>query len=164
MFSKKLTNSCTLLTSQLGHHIALVWKRGDHFISSHKPEKTYKSLEEISTEFAEQLTEKTSDKEEAINQVLNYPIKHDSAFEISDTPYPTYKSKENSNVVFAAGWWIVHFSTAYRVGLSPKVSTLDELCQGPFKDKISANINLNVINKRKATEEIISEVVNVPHD
>lgn len=157
MFSKKLTDNTYILTSQLGHHISLVWKRDEIFISSHKPDRTYNSLKEIATEFAEYLTEKSTDKEEIINHIFNYPIKHDTQFEITNTTYPTYKSKEGSNVVFAAGYWVIHYNGAYRVGLSPKVSTLDELCQGPFLDKFSANVSLNVINKRKATEEIFAE-------
>ena len=157
MFSKKLTNSCWLLTSQLGHHVSLVWQRDDLFISSHKPDRTYSSLTEIASEFAEYLTEKNIDKEEVTNKILNYPIKHNTSFEISEAPYITYKSKEGSNTIFAAGYWVIHYNGAYRVGLSPKVITLDELCQGPFMDKFSANVSLNVINKRKATEEIISK-------
>lgn len=153
MFSKKLTDHTYLLTSQLGNHVALVWQRGDLFVSSHKSNVTYNSLDEIAYEFAETLIEKSTDKEEIINDVLGYPIKHTEAFEISDIPYPIYKNKENSNVVFAAGYWVLHNNDAYRVGLSPKVSTIDEMCQGPFKDKFSANVSLNNISKRKDYDE-----------
>ena len=157
MFSKQLSDSCWILTSALGHHVALVWQRDDLFISSHKSDRTYNSLHEIASEFSEYLTEKSADKEEVINKVLDYPIKHDKAFDISESPYPTYKSKENSNITFAAGYWVMHVNGGYRVSLSPKVSTLDELCQGPFMDKFSANVSLTSTNKRKATNEIISE-------
>jgi hypothetical protein len=164
MLSKKLTNNTWLLTSDLGHHVSLVWKREDSFISSHNPKKLYKNLEEISTEFAEQLTEKVVDKDEATSMVLDYPTKHDVAYEISGSPYPTYKTKENSNVIFAAGYWILHFNGTYRLAISPKISTLDELCQGPYRDKFTANVNLTTINKRKATEEIISNYTSEQND
>jgi len=157
MISKKLTNNTYLLTSQLGHHVALVWKRDNSFISSHKSDRTYESLQEIATEFAENLTEKVIEKEEGSNKLFNYPVKHDTQFDISENPYPTYSSKEGSKVVFAAGFWVIHYNGAYRVGLSPKVSTLDEQCQGPFLDKFSANVSLNQLIKRKASEEILTE-------
>ena len=157
MFSKKLTDNTFLLTSQLGHHVALVWKRDNNFISSHRSDKVYESLNEIASEFAEYLTEKSTDKEEVTNKLFNYPVKHDTQFDISENPFPTYSSKEGSKVVFAAGYWVIHYNGAYRVGLSPKLSTLDDLCQGPFLDKFSANISLNQLNKRKASEEILSE-------
>jgi hypothetical protein len=156
MLSKKLTNSCWLLTSSLGTHTALVWQRGDAFISSHRTDRTYANLEEIAREFAEPLTEKSEIKEEIISRVLEYPTRHTTAFDISAEPFPTYKSKENSSVTFAAGYWVIHFNGAYRITLSPKVSTLDDLCVGPFLDKFSANVSLNTCNKQKETDKIIS--------
>ena len=158
MFAKPLTQNTWLMTSDLGHHISIVWRRENVFVSTHNHEKIYQSLKQIADEFAETLQEKNTEKEESISEVLGYPIKHSVAFEISEIPYPTYKSKEGSAVTFAAGWWVLHYNGAYRVGLSPKVSTIDELCAGPHKDKFSANVTLNTTNKRKISDERLSEI------
>lgn len=158
MFAKPLTQNTWLLTSELGHHVSIVWQRENVFVSTHNNEKIYDSLNQIAAEFAETLIEKNNEKEESINEVLGYPIKHDVAFDITEGKYPTYKTKEGSAVVFAAGWWVLHYNGAYRVGLSPKVSTLDDLCVGPHKDKFSANIALNTTNKRKISDERLTEI------
>jgi hypothetical protein len=164
MFAKPLTQNTWLLTSELGHHISIVWRREDVFVSTHNNERVYQNLKQISDEFAETLVEKINDKEVSTYEVLGYPTKHDAAYEITEGKFPTYKSKEGSTVVFAAGWWVLHYNGAYRVGLSPKVSTLDDLCVGPHKDKFSANVTLNTVNKRKMSDERLIELTESPEE
>ena len=153
MLSKQLTPNSILLTSDLGHHISLVLKRDDSFISMHNTEKVYKSLEEIAKEFNEKLMvkEEESNNTSDIN-VFGYPIKHDVAYEQLDgtetAKYPSYTVELGSKTRYAAGWWVLFSEGPLRLALSPKTSTLTNESKGPFMDKFTANVVLNNENKK----------------
>lgn len=139
MIGKQLTPNSWLLTLDIGSHAALAFKRGDVFVSTHTSEKAFETLDDIAKDFGEKFTEKKK-KKEALKEILNFPIKHEEAFDIEEQPYPSYKLKENSNVRYAVGWWVCNFDSGVRVGISPKVSTLDENSKGPFKTKFDATV------------------------
>lgn len=73
-------------------------------------------------------------------QVHNLPIKHESAVDVQQTPYVSYKKTPSSDTRFAAGYWILKFSTGWSGSLSPKCDTLAEYeHQGPFQSKLEMN-------------------------
>jgi len=74
------------------------------------------------------------------SHVHNLPIKHDQAQDVQTLPYVSYKKTLSSDTRFAAGYWILKFSTGWSGSLSPKCATLTEYeHQGPFQSKLEMN-------------------------
>ena len=72
--------------------------------------------------------------------VHNLPIKHEVAVDVQMEPYVSYKKTVSSDTRFAAGYWILKFSTGWSGSLSPKCHTLSEYeHQGPFQSKLEMN-------------------------
>lgn len=72
--------------------------------------------------------------------VHNLPIKHDAALDVQMKPYVSYKKTQTGDTRFAAGYWILKFSTGWSGSLSPKCDTLSEYeHQGPFSSKLEMN-------------------------
>ena len=148
MIAKKLTNHSYLIRNQLNENMGLVFERDGTFIFT-KDGEAYENLEAIAKKYFEILIIKSNDekKVEPI-EVLGYPVKHTIVFDIENEPYPTYTTKEGSKIRFAAGWWVIPFEGGWRAGLSPKITTLIEGSDGPYRDKFSANTKMNIISKR----------------
>lgn len=87
-------------------------------------------------------------------QVHNLPIKHESAVDVHMTPYVSYKKTQSSDTRFAAGYWILKFSTGWSGSLSPKCDTLSEYeHQGPFQSKLEMNTILAQRNSEFKREQ-----------
>lgn len=87
-------------------------------------------------------------------QVHNLPIKHDAAQDVLMTPYVSYKKTLTSDTRFAAGYWILKFSTGWSGSLSPKCDTLSEYeHQGPFQSKLEMNTILAQRNSEFKREQ-----------
>jgi hypothetical protein len=87
-------------------------------------------------------------------QVNHLPIKHDSAVDVQETPYVSYKKVITSDTRFAAGYWILKFSTGWSGSLSPKCDTLAEYeHQGPFQSKLEMNTILAQRNSEFKREQ-----------
>lgn len=72
--------------------------------------------------------------------VHNLPIKHDQALDVQTQPWISYRKNAQSDLRFAAGYWILKFSTGWSGSLSPKCTTLQEYeHQGPFQTKLEMN-------------------------
>lgn len=147
MKARKLTENSFILTSDLGNNVALVFKRDESFISSHDTTQIFLSLEQIAQCFNEKLIFEEVE-EKAIEKILfDYPIKHDFFIEENEKPFPSYKIKNDSKVVYAAGWWVIPHESGYRLALSPKVLTINNKCYGPYKTKFLANAQMNYVLK-----------------
>ena len=81
-------------------------------------------------------------------RVHNLPIKHDVAQDVQMTPFVSYKKTMSSETRFAAGYWILKFSTGWSGSLSPKCATLAEYVhQGPLQTKLEMN---NILPQRNS--------------
>jgi hypothetical protein len=97
---------------------------------------------------------KVSAEPEKQTHVNNLPIKHDVAVDIHTTPYVSYKKTLTSDTRFAAGYWILKFSTGWSGSLSPKCDTLTEYVhQGPFSSKLEMNTILAQRNQEFKREQ-----------
>lgn len=86
--------------------------------------------------------------------VHNLPIKHDAAQDVQLQPYVSYKKTLNGDTRFAAGYWILKFSTGWSGSLSPKCMTLTEYeHQGPFSSKLEMNTILAQRNSEFKREQ-----------
>ena len=143
-----LTENSWLATSDLVGNIGLVFKRDDCYISTHNSDKVYSSLKEIATEFNEKLSEKSLEEDKSKLSVFGYPIRHDVMFDPkNDNNIPSYKTKEDSDIRYKAGYWILYTDYKYRVAFCPKESTITEECTGPYKDLFNARVILGNIQK-----------------
>jgi hypothetical protein len=85
----------------------------------------------------------TSTSKPTVSLVHNLPIKHDHAHNVETAPYVSYTKTHTSTVRFAAGHWIIQFSTGWLGSLSPKLTTLQEHAhEGPFQSKLEMNTRL----------------------
>lgn len=136
MIIRRLTNSTYLLSSEFLGHIGLVFIRGDRYLFSGN-NKVYSSFEEISQEINEPDIIWKSEIQRNNISIDGYPIKHSEYFNYKDGKY---QSKKSSDILYYTGWWIINNSY---ISLSPKVSTINDACRGPFKDRFTANCELN---------------------
>lgn len=151
MIGKQLTENTWLFTSDLGNHVSLVFKRENYYISSHDTSKVFSNLSEIAEEFSEKLIEKSIQDEKEKIDVFGFPVRHSEIFDArNDDNRPTYKTKEDSDIRYVAGHWVLYAEGKYRTAFCPKESTINENCLGPYRDKFSANITLS--NKKKTNE------------
>ena len=149
MKTLQLTENCYLLSSDHHGNVGLVFKRDDMFISTHNSEKIYASLQDIAKEFNEKLTERTVQEEKSKIEIFGFPVRHSEMFDPQFIDnVPTYKIKEDSDIRYVAGHWVLFSDGKYRTAFCVKESTITPECQGPFKDAFSAKISLNNVNSR----------------
>jgi hypothetical protein len=106
--------------------------------------KQFPNIKNLESELNGQIVWVTPKMEERdvnkTHHVHNLPIKHDAAHDVHMTPHVSYKKTELSDTRFAAGYWILKFSTGWSGSLSPKLDTLAEYAhQGPFSSKLEMN-------------------------
>jgi hypothetical protein len=143
-----LTENSWLATSDMVGNIGLIFKRDDSYISTHNSDKIYTSLKEIADEYHEKLEEKQLEENKINLDVFGYPIRHDIMFDPkNDNNVPTYKIKEDSNIRYVAGYWVVYTDYKYRTAFCPKESTISKECLGPYKDLFNARAILNTVQK-----------------
>ena len=83
-------------------------------------------------------------QERAVTHIGKFPIKHRDAIIISDNP-PLYN--RGGNIIFAAGFWGLHYPNGWSLTFCPKKDTLDSYESiGPFCDRLEAQIVLNSKN------------------
>jgi len=149
----------TWIVSDLGQRLGLLSKQGDStFVFLGKGTMTHvNTIPELETLLKGQIHwEKTKTEPDTVKQthVHNLPIKHDQAVDVQMVPMITYKKTETSETRFAAGYWILKFSTGWSGSLSPKLATLQEYeHQGVFSSKLEMNTMLaqkNAEFKRKS--------------
>ena len=109
------------------------------------------SLEEIEEQFAlfssnpiETITSKT----EVQKDCYGYPTKHTPYNSVYDVQHklPLYSKSQNSNNMYAAGYYCVKFPKGWVKGFCPKLSTIAENeYRGPFK---------TVIEQRKVFSDV----------
>jgi hypothetical protein len=105
---------------------------------------TYATLKDLEQVLGKQIhfqkPSPTTTQTVTVTHVHNLPIKHDSAHNMEMEPCVTYTKTVTSGVRFAAGYWIIKFSTGWMGSLSPKLATLQEYEHvGPFSSKLEMN-------------------------
>lgn len=154
MIAKRLTENSYLLTNSLNDICSLVLQRGKVYLNTSNLQ-VYDSLEDIAETYGENkitITEiqepETFDKE-----IYEYPIKHGEYYEISETELNgnrayQYKTREGSEVIFVAGWWIVPKGSYNRMVMSPKLTTINEESVGPYKTKFECTAHFTQMNRQ----------------
>ena len=107
---------------------------------------TFKELElKLGGNLVLEEVEKTAELE--VGEVEGFPIKHNSAFEITNEKYPSYVKTSGSNNRFAAGYYGILFNYGWVTSYCPKVTTLnDNEWIGPFKTRLEM---LSAISAKK---------------
>jgi len=83
-------------------------------------------------------------------EVYEYPTKHTPYNAVLDVKHkiPLYSKSPNSNNMYAAGYYIVHFPKGWVKGFCPKLSTLaNNEFQGPFKSVMEQRQAFSNVNK-----------------
>ena len=83
-------------------------------------------------------------------EVYGYPSKHTPYNAVLDVKHkiPLYAKSPNSNNMYAAGYYIVHFPKGWVKGFCPKLSTLaNNEFQGPFKSVMEQRQAFSNVNK-----------------
>lgn len=92
--------------------------------------------------------------------IKGHEIAYDEAIpiEITDERYredvPLYLKTESSDVLYAAGWYAIHFDKAWKHGHGPKLQTLLTYgFEGPYKTEMECRKELKRLNKEKRKNE-----------
>ena len=151
MEAKKLTETCYMVTDSYGNELGLAMIRDMGVLFTHDLD-FYGSIEALAEKYNEKLfyTELPS-SEDVVKEIGGYPIKHDvyCEEEWQDTHY-VYKTREGSNVLFCAGWWVISTDSIHRAALSPKLSTVSDTSVGPFKSRFDCQAEVTRLNKEKS--------------
>jgi len=150
MEAKKLTTNSHLITDSYGNKLGLTFSMNGSVLFTYDLNK-YPSIEDIAKSMDEKLvyTElHTTDK--SVKELFGYPIKHDQYFNESQSDnLVIYTTRQESDVYYIAGWWVVGTDSIYRATLSPKLKTVTEDSIGPFKDKFDCQAEVTRLNKKK---------------
>ena len=106
-----------------------------------KPEETNETKKET--------TENTTS---AKKEIYGYPTKHIPHNAVLDVKHkiPLYTKSINSNNMYAAGYYIVHFPKGWVKGFCPKLSTITQnQFQGPFKTVMEQRQAFSNVNKNR---------------
>ena len=154
MEAKKLTNNSYLLTDKYKNRLGLVFEKDNKFFYTYNSE-TYDTIDDIAKSIGEKVVyTEIAVFEDTKKGIDDYPTKHNDCIEpkkvlINSKEVVIYRARENSSLWFCAGWWVIPSDSVYRVSLSPKQKTITEDCVGPFKDKFTAQAELNRINHER---------------
>lgn len=162
MEAKKLTNNSYMIIDKFNNRLGLAFINDSNVYYSYNDQE-YNSIEDIAKSIDETVTYTeiaTFEKDKSI--IEDYPVRHDIVYDPSHTQVQlslnnnvwawTYKTREESTIYFCAGWWVIliESSGVYRVSLSPKIKTItDNTSIGPFKDKFTAQAELNRVNNER---------------
>jgi len=156
--AKQLTeNSWMLKDVKLDKSIGMVRKSdlGRYVIFGIKT--SFDSLEEVAAHFGGELVELDDEEVQEILEpkfINGYPVKHREAFEteskeIKGVIVETYKNKEKSRKVFAAGWYGMKFKNGLVNCFCPKFSTLENSdFIGPYKNEIDLEFEVKKYNNQ----------------
>ena len=93
------------------------------------------------------------DKDDTVKkQIYGYPTKHAPHNAVLDVKHkiPLYTKSVNSNNMYAAGYYIVHFPKGWVKGFCPKLSTITQNeFQGPFKTVMEQRQAFSNVNKNR---------------
>jgi hypothetical protein len=154
MEAKKLTNNSYIIIDKYKNKLGLVFEKDSKFFYTYNNE-WYDSIDDIGKSIGEQVAyTEIASFEDVKKGIEDYPIKHDDCIDpkqvlINTKEVWVYRARENSSLIFCAGWWVIPSDSVYRVSLSPKQKTISEDCLGPFKDKFTAQVELNRVNHER---------------
>ena len=115
---------------------------------SGNPKKSFKKFDPTKSKGKKTVViEKTIDTKK---EVYGYPTKHTPYNIVLDVKHkiPLYAKSENSNNMYAAGYYIVHFPKGWVKGFCPKLVTLaSNEFQGPFKSVMEQRQAFSNVNK-----------------
>jgi hypothetical protein len=153
MEAKKLTNNSHLISDSYGNKLGLTFNMGKTILFTYDLNR-YETMDDIAKHLNEKLvyTELPSNEESA-KELFGYPIKHDQYFNESQTDnLVIYTTRQESDVYYIAGWWVIGTESIHRATLSPKLKTVTEESVGPFTNKFDCQAEVTRLNKKKLSE------------
>ena len=103
--------------------------------------------------FSRNIIVENTNKEQAVKkEIYGYPTKHEPYNAVLDVKHkiPLYSKSPNSNNMYAAGYYIVHFPKGWVKGFCPKLSTITQNeFQGPFKTVMEQRQAFSNVNKNR---------------
>lgn len=157
MEAKKLTNNSYMIIDKFKNRLGLVFEKpsGKFFYTYNNQD--YSNIEDIAKSIGEELVyTEIAIFEQNKSKIEDYPAKHEIIFDehiemVNNKDVMVYKTREESKIYFCVGWWVIPSpkQDTYRVSLSPKVKTITTDCLGPFKDKFTAQAELNRVNNER---------------
>jgi hypothetical protein len=102
--------------------------------------------------FQKNVTVQQDKSTESKKEIYGYPTKHVPYNAVLDVKHkiPLYAKSQNSNNMYAAGYYIVHFPKGWVKGFCPKLSTLsNNEFQGPFKTVMEQRQAFSNVNKSR---------------
>ncbi len=118
---------------------------GGEYSGSYKNKKALKdALNEIVFE------KPKTNKEQEKSLVGDFPVKHDTVFEIGEVDglYP-YTKIEGSTDIYVAGYFSVKNKEKWQTVFSPRLKTLEEVdFHGPYKSKIESDQEAKMENNK----------------
>jgi len=91
-------------------------------------------------------------KTESKKEIYGYPTKHTPYNAVLDVKHkiPLYAKSENSDNMYAAGYYIIHFPKGWVKGFCPKFITIaNNEFQGPFKTIMEQRQAFSNVNKSR---------------
>ena len=98
------------------------------------------------------IVENTNKENKTKKEIYGYPTKHQPYNAVLDVKHkiPLYSKSQNSNNMYAAGYYIVHFPKGWVKGFCPKLSTITQNeFQGPFKSVMEQRQAFSNVNKSR---------------
>ena len=88
--------------------------------------------------------EQAEAREETLDKIGVWPVKHNNPQNIQEQPFVTYSKTAHSKSRFAAGYWGIHYSHGWSPSFCPRLETIQNApTVGPFSSKLELNTVLN---------------------
>lgn len=157
MKARILNETSWILINDYGTNCGIITKNDQGFGLMKPKSRRFNSIEElIKTEFPKSKfsgeEERESGNKEKI-KVHQYPTKHEHATLIkenliNDITVYSYKTDENSQVEYAAGYYGLNFSNGMTLAFCPKLATIIEYgFLGPFETDFDAKFQIKIWNR-----------------
>jgi hypothetical protein len=119
-------------------------KKDDIFFLTTTHTEKFKTISDFEGKYGTvKIVDNSASNEPQLKEINGYPVKHKDIIIIDAGDIPLYKKSEGSEVVYAAGYWIIGFSSQWASVLCPKADTLtDKQFRGPYKTNFEADSQL----------------------
>ncbi len=137
----KVTENSWLVRASTQNMSGLLQKKNDdiYFLTTTHSEK-FDNFNDFEDSYGKiKIVDKSISNEDIIVEINGYTVKHKDVIIIDDGDIPLYKKTETSDIVYAAGYWLVEFASGWVKVLCPKTTTLTENeFKGPYKTNLEA--------------------------
>jgi hypothetical protein len=144
--SAKPISAQSWMLTEWGNRVGVLSAQdGSYTLLSSQKTETFSSQEALEKSLGWHITfEQLEAKEEPLDKIGVWPIKHTNPQNVQDSPFVTYSKTAHSKSRFAAGYWGIHYSHGWSPSFCPKMETVENApTVGPFSSKLELNTVLN---------------------